>query len=218
MEPSKANLGTEFVLDNRKLILGFIVLVVVCGAFFAVGFMEGKRQITQPRDEVQSAPSASLPSEPAGRGEVKAEAAPSTSAPASGRSVKEQLNWYNTVQGGGATSKSMGDTAGSPKPAPAAEAASDRANTDNGKPAAIVKVPPAKVTYTVQVGAFRQRREAESKADALKVKGYEFVLEPPASSDGLFLLKVGKFSSRADAVAMEKKLRKDGFSCFIKTQ
>ena len=36
--------GTELILDNRKLILAFGALAVVCGAFFVLGFIEGKRQ------------------------------------------------------------------------------------------------------------------------------------------------------------------------------
>ena len=36
--------GYELVLDNRRLIIAFAVLILFCGCFFVVGFMEGKRQ------------------------------------------------------------------------------------------------------------------------------------------------------------------------------
>jgi hypothetical protein len=36
--------GHELVLDNRKLIIAFAVLIAICGAFFVLGFMEGRRQ------------------------------------------------------------------------------------------------------------------------------------------------------------------------------
>jgi cell division protein FtsN len=73
------------------------------------------------------------------------------------------------------------------------------------------------VTYSVQVGAFRQRREAEAKATALRERNYEYVIEPTEGAEPLFLLKVGRYESRAEAVAMGLRLKRDGFSTFIKT-
>jgi cell division septation protein DedD len=38
----------------------------------------------------------------------------------------------------------------------------------------------------------------------------------PNAPEELYLLKVGKFSSRADATATQLKLKKSGFNSFIK--
>ena len=67
------------------------------------------------------------------------------------------------------------------------------------------------------MGAFRQRREAEAKAAALKARNYDYVIEPTEGSEPLFMLKVGRFESRAEAVATQLRLKRDGFSTFIKT-
>jgi cell division protein FtsN len=78
-------------------------------------------------------------------------------------------------------------------------------------------IPGVRPTYTVQVGAFRQPREAESRAAALKEKGFECLIEAPKTEGQLYTVKVGRFESRAEAVAMQRKLTKVGFSCYIKT-
>jgi cell division protein FtsN len=70
--------------------------------------------------------------------------------------------------------------------------------------------------YTVQVGAFRQKSEAETKARQLKAKGFESRIEPPESPEDLYLIQVGRFKSRADAVAMQLRLKKSGFASFVK--
>ena len=36
--------GLELVLDNRKIVIGFVLLIFICGCFFVIGFIEGKRQ------------------------------------------------------------------------------------------------------------------------------------------------------------------------------
>jgi cell division protein FtsN len=78
-------------------------------------------------------------------------------------------------------------------------------------------VPAAKVTYTVQVGAFRQLKEAESAAAGVRSKGFECAIEPPSATNTLYLVKVGQFKTRTDAVAMKNKLSKAGFSCYVKS-
>ena len=49
----------------------------------------------------------------------------------------------------------------------------------------------------------------------LKSKGYESTIEPSIPRS-LYHLKVGRFDSRAEAAAMELKLKRDGFSTLIK--
>ncbi len=215
MTQSGSDAGTEFVLDNRKLIIGFLLLIIICGAFFAVGFLEGKRQVLQTKTEQQAPPSPATPSAAAGSGEVKT-SAQAKAAPAEDRSVRDQLDWYKAVKGTDATSSGSGNVSGARKEAPSPGVPS-RSQNEGSKPVGSAKASSTKSTYTVQVGAFRQRREADIKADALKAKGYDFVVKTPASADGLFLVQVGVFNSKPEAVAMEKKLMKDGFDCILKT-
>jgi cell division protein FtsN len=86
-----------------------------------------------------------------------------------------------------------------------------------------VSKPPVKTavaassSYTVQVGAFRQKKQVDAKAEMLRSKGFDCRIEFPESEEGLYLLKVGRFKSRAEAVAMQLRLKKNGWSSFIKT-
>ncbi len=208
--------GTEFVLDNRKLIIGFLLLIIICGAFFVVGYLEGKRQILQSKTQQQAPPAATGPSSVGGSDASKTTVETKTT-PGEDRSVRDQLDWYKTVKGTDANSRSSGDVAARAKESRVQENAPVRSLTEGSKQAAAAKALPTRSTYTVQVGAFRQRREADNKADALQSKGYEYIVRAPSSADGLFLVQVGVFNSKPEAVAMERKLMKDGFDCIIKT-
>jgi len=196
MDHHAADAGAQFVLDNRKLIVGFALLIVLCGTFFVIGFMEGKRQgVQRAREQIQRSPTSEAATADltaaAPEKQVKADAKPSTD-----KSVREQLDWYKSVN-------------------KREEAVTNAPPAQHKKPAAR-HAAPAKTTYTVQVGAFKLRREAETKAAALQVAGYEYSIEPGGAGEPLFMLKVGRFESRAEAVAMQLKLKKDGFSTFIK--
>jgi len=219
MEQEKDDAGLEFVLDGRKLIVGFVLLMALCGTFFVLGYMEGKRQVLRvERDGRDEAPAgASLPSAlPEGSTGGKQEPA-GQEAPA----VKAQLDWYKNVnQGpGDKTSKpraakddpyQAGDRKETPPqaPPPAAAGAQEAANSS----------PAAATVYSVQVGAFREKKEAERKAAMLAEKGYDYAIDAPKPGQEYYLLKVGRFATRADAVAMQLKLKQDGFATLIKIQ
>ena len=228
MDHSTHDAGAQFVLDNRKLIVGFALLIVLCGTFFVIGFMEGKRQGIQRAKEqlLSSATNASAPANPPTGSQERPGG--QQGKPLEEKSVREQLEWYKSVNkreetaaalpaGPGKTTEPASKTktaAGETAPPVVAAGAPARKTEAAPKPRAAAA---SKVTYSVQVGAFRQRREAEAKAAALKARNYEYVIEPTEGSEPLVLLKVGRFESRAEAVATQLRLKKDGFSTFIKT-
>jgi cell division protein FtsN len=208
--------GYEFVLDNRKLIVAFAVLIVVCGCFFVVGFVEGKRQGNQERSQAVAESSATVSPE-----RLQAPVPPPEDNPGElslkENSEEQRLDWYKSVNGrentpGIEPQKTTSDAANRiMEPSPSTETAGRL----KPQPSATHAGP---VTYSVQVGAFRQQREVEIKAQMVRSKGYECRIEPPRSPGQFYLLKVGKFGSRAEAVAMQIRLRKSGFtSAFIKT-
>ena len=205
MVDNSSDPGYELVLDNRRLIVAFIVLILICGCFFVVGFVEGKRQGYQAGSMTATESAArQIPEMPE---EVASGAVPSESEATEVRKDEEkpQLNWYKKVR-----QEPTSGTAGlapEPPPAPPKETIK-RAEVP----------PPATVSgYTVQVGAFRQRQQAEVKEKELRSKGFDCRIEVPQSSEDLYLLKVGRFKSRADAAAMQLRLKKSGFNSFIKT-
>ncbi len=218
--------GADFVLDSRSLIVGFLLLMLVCGAFFVIGFMEGKRQGLQAR--VDSLPAFPSPADAPifAAQEARIPAVDKPAAEQDERAVTEQLDWYRNMsqqEGGSAQGKQPASVPKPPVAAPAAASFEKAAVKESVK--ARVAEPVAKagaretagVTYSVQVGAFRQRREAEVMAERLKAKGYTGFIEPPAAGSEFFLLKVGRFDSRADAVAMQLRLKKDGINSFVKS-
>jgi cell division protein FtsN len=208
--------GLELVLDNRKLILAFVLLIFVCGCFFVIGFVEGKRQGFQQGSQlVAEVKQTTATSEP-----PPAVASPSPNPEVSKpmKAEEQLLDWYKSVnRREGEPEKSLQPLL--PKPAPnKPESISSSPGMPETKPKS--EINPARsgpLTYSVQVGAFRQKRELDTRARMLKEKGFDYRIEPPNSPDDLYLLKVGTFHSRADAVAMQLRLRKSGFPCFIKT-
>jgi len=217
---------SQLVLDNRKLIIGFALLILLCGGFFVIGFMEGKRQGLLPagakttdNQMPRKESSLQLP-------EAKPASTMPGASPSENKDVREKLDWYGSVSKPGESGvKGLEpDKTASPaplparKPEPSASTATGRASSrvePKSKPPSAVQA--RATTYSVQVGAFRQRKEAETKAAVLQSKNYPCVIEPSGEPNGLFLLKVGRYESRADAVAMQNRLKKDGFTTFIKT-
>jgi cell division septation protein DedD len=90
-----------------------------------------------------------------------------------------------------------------PKPAPLA------------KPPAVVAAKPEAAavkgdgqSFTIQVGAFKDKATADSVVSRLKGKGFAaYILSPDGSDPGLFVVRVGHYAARADAERAEGRLR-----------
>ncbi len=241
MAENASEAGMEVVLDNRKIIIAFILLIAIFGCSFVVGFVEGKRQGYQ---EGIQASVESMPGGATDSAQVQA-TQPADSSPVAEtpkENTEEQpLDWYKTVnrKEGEPDSTQKIMPAPPPKIAPVAtadaaakqkrppvsgtastitktadEPIAETASKTAPKPAATAAGP---ITYSVQVGAFRQKSESDVKARALKAKGFDCRVESPSSAGQLYLVKVGNYKSRADAVAMQLRLKKSGFTSFIKT-
>ena len=75
---------------------------------------------------------------------------------------------------------------------------------------------PAAGTFTIQVGAFKDKDTAESVVARLKKKGFTAFVVAPEGSDNLFNVRVGSFAARADAERAQTKLRdEEKFKPFI---
>ena len=210
MERNATQSGYELVLDARRLIVGFALLIFVCGAFFILGFVEGKRQAVQASLAQPGAPTPTVLPEPpkTDRGPASVAGVPGKAAD---RTSPDQLDWYDRV-----SEKRADQTA---LQQPPAAAAARPPGTVEPKTKVTVAAPKAvpKALYSCQVGAFRLRKEAEAKAAALKSRGYDSFIEPPQTAGSYFLLKVGQFETHTEAAAMQLRLRKDGIATFIKT-
>jgi len=96
------------------------------------------------------------------------------------------------------------------KPAPRAEktASAPRA----GKAAAKAETG----SYTVQVGAFKEKGSASRLVERLKKKGYKAEYRRTDGANGLYRVRVGSFASLADARGMAAKLEtKEGLKPYV---
>jgi cell division protein FtsN len=230
--------GRELVLDNRKLLGIFLVFVAICGVFFVLGFRLGKQQGIQQGEqtaaETMRKTSSADTQLPASKPVADAGAIPSKE-----DSGDQQLNWYkNAYRKEGAPEIVHQTTAGEVKdsglttkaaiapikeqkaaPAPEPPKKTTTATADASKPQKPADAAQSgSIRYSVQVGAFRSKSEAESKAKALRAQKYDCRIEAPQSSNSLYLLKVGRYKSKAEAAAMKNRLKKSGIiDSMIKT-
>jgi cell division protein FtsN len=190
----------ELMLDYRKLIISFLVLMSILGGFFVLGFIEGKRQGYREGIQAEAAliPNSNSEGAPPSETAINEPKSNSPGKSAASTSPEEQpLDFYKNVN----------------RPEEGAIETPPIKKTEESSTKTPIEPPTG---YSVQVGAFRKKHEAEIKAQLLKSKGYDYRIEPPQPPEQLYLLKVGKFSSRADANAMQLRLKNSGFKCFIK--
>ena len=69
--------------------------------------------------------------------------------------------------------------------------------------------------YRVQVGAYKNKTNAEKQLAKVKAAGFDTYL---VQVDGLYKIQVGAFGVKANAEAMQKKLKAAGFSAFLTTK
>lgn len=97
------------------------------------------------------------------------------------------------------------------KAAPAPKAAA-KPTTAKAKTVAVPSKGKATPVYTVQLGAFKTRRNAEDMVGKMRGKPTKIVLE-----GGLYRVLSGSFPTRTAAVAHEGTLRRAGYSTFVRT-
>jgi len=79
-------------------------------------------------------------------------------------------------------------------------------------PAQENKIEKADAIFSVQVGYFKSKNNAEKLTAKLKQKGYDsYVSMQSKSSNTFYRVMVGHFTSRIDAESMSRKLKSDGY-------
>lgn len=88
--------------------------------------------------------------------------------------------------------------------------------TFNGElPADLPDTPVSGTLYRVQVGAYRERKNADAMMQKLHDKGYDTYLI--LASDGLYKVQIGAYAIRTNADAMAQRLKTDGFDTYLTT-
>jgi cell division septation protein DedD len=220
--------GREMVLESRHVVGLFLMIVVISGVVFTLGYILGRNQYeTQVR-------AAGLPPKETPR-ELKETAAAAKSDPALGKAQPEPPNpaptpsdwdFYKSVE-----TKKPADhlekpaknaapatpsSAGKPKPMAVAARAPAPAAPAAKKPGSLMGAPLVpRGAIVLQVAALRQEGEALALAESLQRKKFPaFVLTPAA--DKYYRVQVGPYADAQSAKTAQKGLDQAGFKAILK--
>lgn len=200
MTDNEMDSGFEWVLDNRRLIAAFSILIIICGGFFVWGYWMGKRQ-------GEIAASGSLRAGEPGREDrdlSTSEGPVAEIQPIEEDEAREDLGWYKSVNDSEMDTPGIEPSRTEVKRTPPETGTSPSAGAVQN-------------TYSVQVGAFKTRKQAETVAEDIRAKGFQSRIEAPPSPNGLYRVKVGRYNTRPEAMADQLSLKKKGYSeCYIK--
>ena len=187
----------EVTLSTGVILGIFLVLVLLCGAFFGFGYKMGSHKATVPLVADNTDGTAQPSSETFGGFK------PSAGSPAGSNAAQPAAE---TTGGGDATSG-----------APAAETPAATPIGRTAAPPVVTTPEPAVATgsFVVQVAAVSHEEDAQLLVTALKAKGYP-VSAHTESADKFYHISVGPVTNVKDAAAAKARLVADGYQPIIK--
>ena len=221
----------EYILGNRQLISVFLIVVILLGVFFSMGYIVGRNSAAAPSDSVRDSKAASAhgpqasdtpgksseatSTEPAATAPESSTAREGTAKAASAETVNPTPSTApaaSPVPAATSTAKSAHAVTApvTPTPAPPAPAA-----TKEEKPGAFGTQRTASVTSDLAPGDYWQvvataRPDAEIVTEALSRKGFHAVLAP-APKQGVFRVLVGPLRDSATQSQTRTSLEAAGF-------
>ena len=204
---------TELTLGTGTLLLLFLGLALVCGAFFGLGYEVG-RGVGQPATSQLAAAGGQ-----AGLQTNGAKAKPSATAPPGipvpAPMVATPVNASQPAASDPAASTptaAQAGTSASPQQVRPALPGSNipLPSSDSGMHAVL----PPPVQLMVQIAAVSHQEDADVLSTALRKRGYA-VAEKRDPVDGLIHVRMGPFNSRDDANRWRQKLLDDGYNAMI---
>jgi len=201
--PKAADGQYEMVLENRHVMTLFFVVIVLCGVFFGLGYIVGKNTVATGATAAQQ--------QDATAAKEEGKKNPLASAGKKADTAASDLTFQKTLEDKGAA---PGLEAAQPANRTASGTSAPAAPPAETKPAAppVAAQQPAAAAI-IQVGALKNRTDADSMASTLKDRGFAPVIEQ--QPDGLFHVFI-PVSSAGDADAMKARVEKAGFKAFIK--
>jgi cell division septation protein DedD len=189
----------ELTLSTGVILAIFLVLVLLCGAFFGFGYKMGSHKATPP---VTAADTETAQPASDKFGGFK----PAAGSPAGGNGGSSAASAAET---GGDSGEAPGGAAAAESTAPAAPAHT---------PAPVVTSPEPTVatgSFVVQVAAVSHEEDAQLLVNALRAKGYP-VSAHTESQDKFFHIQVGPYNNAKDAQTAKQRLVADGYQPIIK--
>jgi len=204
--------GGDFVLESRHLVGLFLLLVVIFGVVFTLGYLMGRSQFdSKVRAAVGPPPESGAPAAPA------AEKSKTRPGPEDAQVPKKNSDWdfYHSADPQAAAdhlqppSKSV--TASAPKPNVATPKTAKPAKPSGGTDGPLIP----KGAIMLQVAAVLHQDDALALAQALQQKKFPaFVITPGA--DKLYRVQVGPYADNQAASAARQQLEAKGFKSIIK--
>ncbi len=209
--------GGDFILESRHLVGLFLLLVVIFGVVFTLGYSLGRSQYDSKLRAAVGAPPGT---------DVQA-AAPASKAKARGESEDAQLpkknsdwDFYHSaeapknedhLQPAAKPQTTSAQPAASPKPSVAPSRTVKPAKSGSGVDGPLIP----KGTIMLQVAAVLHQDDALALAQALQQKKFPaFVLTPGA--DKLYRVQVGPYQDNQSASNARQELEAKGFKSIIK--
>lgn len=216
--PSGEKIGGDFVLEGRHLAGLFLLLVVIFGVVFTLGYLLGHSQYDTKVRTAFSKPDASLALGTAQATGSSEKPADRTAPPAGGKS---QWDSYHAAE-----PKAVSDhlvPPASSKPSARPSGAKPAASQPAALKAASAQNPPSrfrapripKGAITLQVAAVVHEGDALALAQALQGKRFPaFVLNPDV--DKYYRVQVGPYSDNQSAGTARRELEAQGFKSITK--
>ena len=209
--------GGDFVLESRHLVGLFLLLVVIFGVVFTLGYLLGRSQYdTKVRAAVGMPPGFDTPeAPPAAKSKTRPEPEPS-------QPPKKNSDWdfYHSadpqasadhLQPSPKNVTASASPAAAPKPTAALSKIEKPAKSSGGTDGPLIP----KGAIMLQVAAVLHQDDALALAQALQQKKFPaFVLTPGA--DKLYRVQVGPYSDNQSASNARQELEAKGFKSIIK--
>lgn len=217
--------GGDFVLESRHLVGLFLLLVVIFGVVFTLGYLMGHSQGETSGHEVVAgntqkqiadlpAPAAAPP--PSSKGKAKSEPEPDHT---QAQTANSDWDFYHSADPQAASDHLQPP----PKPAPEPPVASKSAQASStAKPTKTQKssgglggplIPKGKIM--LQVAAVLHQDDALALAQALQKKKFPAVVLPP-SADKYYRVQIGPYADNQAAANARKDLEANGFKSITK--
>jgi cell division septation protein DedD len=197
----------ELVLGNRQLISVFLIVVVLLGMFFSMGYVVGRNSSPATVDTARN--ERNRPGQPPDATSGSAADAPADESAAPSAATSSPSD--SSAAPADSTPPEITRTAPSPAPAEArSRPKPSPAPPPSGPPvhAAAAGEPPGGQYWQVVATA---RPDAEIIAEALGKKGFHVVLAPAPSKDGVFRVLVGPLPDASNQAATRTGLESAGF-------
>lgn len=209
---------TEITLGTGKLLGIFFGLVIICAAFFTMGYLlgRGSAPASASTTVVSTVPTsggnpANKPSANGGKA-TDAQACPAGSTNCTPTGSGPDASFYKSVTSN--TPNTSGPTANQTSTNPPSDSTNAKPVEGTATPAPEMKNGAA--SFTVQVAAVTRQEDADILVNALRKKQYPVFVVANLPGDSLFHIQVGPFSDQKEAEAMRSRLAGDGYNAIVK--